>query len=51
MKVNKPYEKMVKLIEVIGRIPTLEEWLDKSGYGRTSYFEAKRMYKLVMENE
>ena len=47
MKVNKPYEKLVNLIEAIGRIPTLEEWLEKSGYGRTSYFEAKRMYKLV----
>ena len=51
MKVNKPYERLLRLVDLFGRIPTLEEWLEKSGYGRTSYFEAKRMYKLVMENE
>lgn len=42
------FEKFKSMVEELGRMPTLQEWLEKSGYKRTTYFANKKIFKEVV---
>lgn len=50
MKNQKAYQYLLDMIKELGRIPTLEEWLGAGKYKRTTYFEMKRMYKMLQSD-
>lgn len=46
---NGAYEKFSAMVKELDRIPTLAEWLEKSGYSRTTYFANKKIFREVIK--
>ena len=51
MKTSKAFQHLLDMIKELGRIPTLEEWMSAGKYKRTTYFEMKRMYKMMRSDD
>lgn len=46
----RPIEVYKALIEKLGKEPTLEEWLNEGTFKRTTWYEARKIYK-ALKNE
>ena len=46
----RPIEVYKALIKKLGKEPTLEEWLNEGTFKRTTWYEARKIYK-ALKNE
>ena len=45
----KPIEVYTKLIQKLGREPSLAEWLADGTFKRTTWYEARKIYRAITE--